>query len=54
LKIHLANVFGNNKLSFDERAQFTDDHIDEIFDSAHAPLDGERWYVSSSSYVVML
>lgn len=39
LKIHLANVYGFDKASFDERAQFADDHLAEIYDSADKPLE---------------
>lgn len=39
LKIHLANVFGYDKASFDEREKFTDEHIEEIKDNALRPLD---------------
>ena len=39
LKIHLANVFGNDKGSFSEREQFTMDNIKEVYDSAENPLD---------------
>ena len=30
LKIHLANLFGVNKVSFDERVEFADQHMDQI------------------------
>ena len=39
LKIHLANVFGFDKGSFDERCQFTMDHLEDVFDSADKPLE---------------
>lgn len=39
LKIHLANVFGNDKASFDEREQFIMDHLEDVYDSATKPLD---------------
>lgn len=38
LKIHVANKFGFDKASFDERVQFTEDHMKEIKDSAEHPL----------------
>ncbi|KAK9474234.1 uncharacterized protein V1510DRAFT_412798 [Dipodascopsis tothii] len=44
LKIHLANVYGYDKASFDEREQFADDNVANIFDSADRPLDGSRWW----------
>lgn len=39
LKIHLANVFGNDKISLDAREQFAHDHLEDIYDSAKNPLD---------------
>nr|ASF90204.1 hypothetical protein SPAR04594 [Bartheletia paradoxa] len=44
LKIHLSNVFGYSKASFDEREEFAMKHLEEIFDSADKPLDGQRWW----------
>ncbi|KAJ0403218.1 hypothetical protein P43SY_000026 [Pythium insidiosum] len=43
LKIHLANVFGVDKCSFDERVAFTEANLDKVFASARDPLgDGEN------------
>jgi DNA-directed RNA polymerase, mitochondrial len=39
LKIHLANVYGLDKMSLDERERFTMDSLDSVFDSADNPLD---------------
>lgn len=39
LKIHLANLCGFDKGSFDERVQFVENHLTEIYDSAERPLD---------------
>lgn len=39
LKIHLSNLYGYDKASFDERERFADEHIEEIYDSALRPLD---------------
>ncbi|THH27449.1 hypothetical protein EUX98_g6736 [Antrodiella citrinella] len=47
LKIHLANVFGFDKASFDERAQFAMDNLAEIYDSAEKPLDGNQWWTKA-------
>ncbi|KAB2624394.1 DNA-directed RNA polymerase 1 [Pyrus ussuriensis x Pyrus communis] len=49
LKIHLANLYagGVDKLSFDERVAFTENHVDEIFDSAVRPLEGKRWWLGA-------
>lgn len=39
LKIHLANLYGYDKASFDERLQWTMEHLDDIYDSAINPLE---------------
>jgi DNA-directed RNA polymerase, mitochondrial len=39
LKIHLANLYGFDKGTFDERARFVDEHLNEIYDSAERPLE---------------
>ncbi|XP_059635968.1 DNA-directed RNA polymerase 3, chloroplastic isoform X2 [Cornus florida] len=47
LKIHLANLYagGVEKLSYDGRLSFVDNHLDEVLDSAHNPLHGNRWWL---------
>ena len=47
LKVHLANVYGYDKASFEERQKFTEDHITDIQDSAASPLDGRRWWLGA-------
>ncbi|CAN1295996.1 DNA-directed RNA polymerase 2, chloroplastic/mitochondrial [Linum perenne] len=49
LKIHLANLFagGVDKLSYGDRINFTENHIDDIFDSADKPLEGQRWWLQA-------
>jgi len=47
LKIHLSNVYGFDKASFEERAKFTDDHMDDIRDSVEDPLGGKRWWLNA-------
>lgn len=39
LKIHLANLYGFDKGSFDERAEFVTKHLSDIYDSAERPLE---------------
>jgi len=39
LKIHLANVWGFDKASFQKRAEWTDARWDDILDSVEHPLD---------------
>ena len=49
LKIHMANMFGYDKYSHDERVKFTDDNLELIFDSADNPLGGKRWWLSAEN-----
>lgn len=44
LKIHASNLFGNSKLSFDDRVKFIDDNMDKAIDSVKNPLKGEKWW----------
>ncbi|EKM52814.1 uncharacterized protein PHACADRAFT_261459 [Phanerochaete carnosa HHB-10118-sp] len=44
MKIHLANLYGYDKASFDERVVFVHEHLDDIFDSATNPLEGRGWW----------
>lgn len=47
LKIHLANLYGLDKSSFDEREAFTNDNTANIIDSATNPLNGSRWWLKA-------
>ncbi|XP_047320773.1 DNA-directed RNA polymerase 1B, mitochondrial [Impatiens glandulifera] len=49
LKIHLANLYagGVDKLSYEGRVAFTENHLDDIFDSADRPLEGKRWWLNA-------
>ncbi|KAG9440247.1 hypothetical protein H6P81_020412 [Aristolochia fimbriata] len=49
LKIHLANLYagGVDKLSYDGRLAFTENNLDDIFDSADRPLEGRRWWLGA-------
>jgi len=47
LKIHLANVYGYDKASFEERRVFADEHIEEIRESVANPLKGSRWWLQA-------
>ncbi|KAK2354811.1 DNA-directed RNA polymerase 1B, mitochondrial [Trifolium repens] len=49
LKIHLANLYagGVDKLSYDGRIAFTEDNLDDIFDSADRPLEGKQWWLQA-------
>ncbi|KAI0447576.1 DNA-directed RNA polymerase [Xylaria telfairii] len=47
LKVQLANVFGFDKASLEEREAFTTDHIKDIYDSVMNPLTGQRWWLKA-------
>ncbi|BFG26451.1 hypothetical protein CerSpe_127250 [Prunus speciosa] len=49
LKIHLANLYagGVDKLSLEGRIAFTENHLDDIFDSVDKPLEGRRWWLKA-------
>lgn len=44
LKIHLANLYGYDKGTFDERVNFVHEHLEDVYDSAERPLEGRRWW----------
>lgn len=47
LAIQLANKFGNDKVSFDDRIAWVRDHEAEILDSAEHPIDGRRFWTEA-------
>ena len=47
MKVHLANLFGNNKIPHSERIQWTDDHIEQVREAVADPLDGTRWWADA-------
>lgn len=47
LKIHLATAAGYDKASLDERVQYAEDHLDDIYDSVRSPLGGRRWWLEA-------
>ena len=49
LAIHLAGLFGIDKVPFDERVQWVRDHQAAILDSANDPLDGQRFWATADS-----
>jgi hypothetical protein len=49
LKIHLSNLFGHDKISFDDRVKFTEANMANIMDSADNPLDGSRWWTKAEN-----
>eukprot|EP01119_Soliformovum_irregulare_P001637 TRINITY_DN1136_c0_g1_i1.p1 TRINITY_DN1136_c0_g1~~TRINITY_DN1136_c0_g1_i1.p1 ORF type:complete len:903 (-),score=209.58 TRINITY_DN1136_c0_g1_i1:34-2742(-) len=49
LKIHIANLYGKDKLSFEERTAFTEEHHDDIIESATNPVHGKGWWKSAEN-----
>lgn len=47
LTIHLANLFGIDKVSFAERIDWVERHREAILDSARDPLDGSRFWTEA-------
>ena len=45
LKVHLANLAGVDKVTFDERAAFVDKNMEKVRQSAKDPFAGERWWM---------
>ena len=44
MKVHLSNLFGNNKISHTDRVKFADDNIEKVMTSAADPMGGEMWW----------
>jgi DNA-directed RNA polymerase len=48
-QVHLANLFGHNKITRQQRIDWTDLHLQEVSDSALQPLDGSRWWAEAEN-----
>lgn len=46
LKIHLASLYGGGveKLSYDQRVAFVEEHLTDVVDSAENPVHGKCWW----------
>ncbi|KDO29962.1 hypothetical protein SPRG_05152 [Saprolegnia parasitica CBS 223.65] len=57
LKIHLANLYGIDKCSFDDREQFATDHMQQILASAANPLgddpDSKWWQDAEAPFLAL-
>lgn len=49
LQIHIANLFGVDKVSFDDRLAWVAENIDALLDSGAQPLDGDRFWTTADS-----
>lgn len=47
LKIHMSNLMGVDKVSFDDREAYIDDNLAEVYDSAANPLGGNGWWLKA-------
>lgn len=52
LKVHLSNLFGHNKVDFEERVKWTDQNLPKVFASAKDPTGGEMWWTTAESPVM--
>lgn len=47
LAVHLANLFGYDKVSFADRVEWVNEHSEKLLDSAMNPLDGGRFWTEA-------
>ena len=45
LQVHLANLAGADKMSFDDRAAFTERNMDNVRDAVNDPFGENRWWM---------
>lgn len=46
LKVHLANFAGKDKMSFDDRAKYVEDHMDQVRESVNNPFSENPWWMT--------
>ena len=49
LRVQLANLCGFDKASFKERAEWTEGHMNAVYDSARRPVDGDQWWAEAEN-----
>ncbi|WNH52462.1 DNA-directed RNA polymerase [Stenotrophomonas oahuensis] len=54
LKVHIANLFGVDKVSFADRIKWVEENADKLLDSGLDPRDGERFWETADSPVSAL
>lgn len=47
LAVHIANLFGVDKVSLEDRVAWVHDNENELLDSAMSPLDGQRFWATA-------
>mmetsp|Transcript_356 Transcript_356/g.915 ORF Transcript_356/g.915 Transcript_356/m.915 type:complete len:1114 (-) Transcript_356:478-3819(-) len=45
LKVHLANFAGKDKMSFDDRANYVDDNMENVRECVRDPFSGNKWWM---------
>lgn len=54
LAIHGANTFGVDKVSFEDRIQWVEDHTDQIIAAANDPCNGMMWWCEADAPLTFL
>lgn len=54
LAVHGANCYGVDKVAFEDRVAWIEEHREEILDSAFNPLDGSRFWAEADSPYMFL
>jgi DNA-directed RNA polymerase len=49
LKIHIANLWGHNKVPFEQRVLWTESNLPKIIQSATEPLQGDMWWSNAEN-----
>lgn len=49
LNIHIANLFGVDKVSFEDRCAWVGENLEALIDSGENPLDGQRFWTTADS-----
>jgi len=49
LKVHIANLFGIDKVSFEDRVAWVEENAERLLDSATRPLDGEMFWTTAEN-----
>lgn len=50
LKVHIANLFGVDKVSFEDRIRWVDEHSAQLIQAAASPLDSDFWTQADSPW----
>jgi len=47
LKIQVANQYGFDKERLDDRVEFAEEHLADVYESVEKPLTGKRWWLTA-------